>query len=207
MAEVLMIGIAGGTGSGKTTLTQRIKNRFEGEVAVVYHDSYYRRHDDLTYEERTHLNYDHPDALETDLLIDHLQKLREGKSIECPVYDFSQHNRSNDIEVIEPRKVIIVEGILIFQDPALRAQLDLKVFVDADADIRILRRLRRDLVERGRTVDSVISQYESTVKPMHNLFVEPTKQYADIIVPSISDTSAAADLIVQKIENHLRKYA
>ena len=207
MAEVHIIGIAGGTGSGKTTLTQRIKERFEGEVAVVYHDSYYRRNDHLTYEERTHLNYDHPDSLESSLLIEHLKELKEGRAIECPVYDFSQHNRASEVEVIEPRKVIIVEGILIFQDPELRSQFDLKVFVDADADIRILRRLRRDLIERGRTVDSVISQYESTVKPMHNLFVEPTKQFADIIVPSISDTSAAADLIVQKIENHLRKNA
>ncbi len=199
MRDIYIIGIAGGTGSGKTTLTEQIKNKFGDRISVVYHDSYYKRHDELTYEERTHLNYDHPDSLETDLLISHLKQLKEWKPIECPVYDFTVHNRSSEVVKIEPKQVILVEGILIFQSKELRKLLDLKIFVDVDADIRILRRLRRDLIERGRTVDSVIEQYQQTVKPMHERYVEPTKRYADIIIPSLGDTSAAVDVLIDRV--------
>lgn len=199
MNDVYIIGIAGGTGSGKTTLTDKIKERFKDQISVVYHDSYYNCNDALTMEERNHLNYDHPDSLETDMLVEHLKQLRLGNPIECPVYDFSIHNRAKETVTVLPKKVIVVEGILLFHYPELRELFDLKIFVDVDADIRILRRLRRDLVERGRTVDSVINQYQETVKPMHELYVEPTKKLADIIVPSHGDTSAAIDVLIDRI--------
>ncbi len=204
MEKVFIIGIAGGTGSGKTTLTQRITRRFPGEVAVLYHDSYYRDRPELSLKQRQQLNYDHPDSLETELLVRHLQQLREGQAVDCPVYDFAQYRRLPKTQRVEPRPVVLVEGILIFQHPELRSMFDLKVYVEADADIRVLRRLRRDILERGRTVDSVMQQYQSTVKPMHQLFVEPTRQLADIIVPSLADTSAAVELLVSRIESQLK---
>lgn len=165
--EMMVIGIAGGTGSGKTTLTNRLKERFGDEVTVIYHDNYYKRHDELTYEERCLLNYDHPDAFDTDLMMEHIRDLRAGKSIQCPVYDFTVHNRSDKTVEIHPTKVLIIEGILIFENKELRDLMDIKVFVDTDADVRILRRILRDVKERGRSLESVVDQYLQTVKPMH----------------------------------------
>ena len=180
----LIIGIAGGSGSGKTTLALRLKERFgEDEVRLISHDSYYKRHDELPFEERCKLNYDHPDAFDNALLIYHLQELKAGRAIDCPVYDYSNHNRSDKVQHIEPAPVLIVEGILPFVEPELCALFDYKIYVDTDADERILRRLVRDVKERGRSLDSVINQYLTTVKPMHEAFVEPSKRNADIIVP------------------------
>ena len=180
----LIIGIAGGSGSGKTTLACRLKALFgEDEVRLISHDSYYKRHDELPFEERCKLNYDHPDAFDNALLIYHLQELKAGRAIDCPVYDYADHNRSNEVQHIEPAPVLIVEGILPFVEPELCAMFDYKIFVDTDADERILRRLVRDVKERGRSLDSVINQYLTTVKPMHEAFVEPSKRNADIIVP------------------------
>lgn len=201
--EVMTIGIAGGTGSGKTTLTRRLVERFGENVSVVYHDNYYKAHPELTYEERSQLNYDHPDAFDTQLMLTHLHQLREGKVIQCPVYDYTVHNRSNRTVEINPTKVIIVEGILIFADPALRDMLDVKIFVDTDADERILRRILRDVKERGRNLDSVVDQYLSTVKPMHEQFVEPSKRYADIIVLQGGHNLVALDMIVQRVQGHV----
>ena len=200
MSKVTIIGIAGGTGSGKTTLVKRVTAAFNNEdVLVLNHDNYYKRHDELTYEERCQLNYDHPDSLETDLMVEHLKKLKKGETIECPVYDFTVHNRYDETLVINPARVIIVEGILIFTDPWLREQMDMKVFVDTDADVRILRRLVRDVKERGRTIESVVSQYLNTVKPMHEQFVESSKRYADIIVPEGGENMVALTMLCDKI--------
>ncbi|MBQ8637538.1 MAG: uridine kinase [Lachnospiraceae bacterium] len=201
--KILIIGIAGGTGSGKSTLTQRIVQQFGNAVTVIRHDDYYKAHDDLTYEERTKLNYDHPNAFDTELLMRHLQELRAGKAIHCPIYDYSVHNRSTDWQLIYPSSVIIVEGILIFEDRRLCEQMDIKIFVDTDADIRILRRIRRDVQERARSLDSVITQYLETVKPMHEQFVEPSKKNADIIVPEGGHNSVAMEMIVNRIEKHI----
>lgn len=203
MDKIMMIGIAGGTGSGKTTLTNRLKERFGNDVSVVYHDNYYKRHDDMTYEERCLLNYDHPDAFDTDLMISHIRALREGRSVECPVYDFTVHNRSDRTVTIYPTKVIIIEGILIFENRFLRDLMDIKIFVDTDADVRILRRILRDVKERGRSLDSVVSQYLTTVKPMHEQFVEPSKRAADIIVLEGGQNVVALDILIQRVHNHV----
>ena len=200
--DCIMIGIAGGTGSGKSTFTNRIKERFGDDVTVIYHDNYYRQRDDMTYEERTKVNYDHPSALETELLIEHLKLLREGKSIECPIYDFTQHNRSNKSYTIHPSKIFLIEGILIFSDEQLRDLFDIKIFVEADADERILRRVVRDVKERGRDLDNIMEQYLTTVKPMHYLYVEPTKTTADIIINS-GMNDVAFDIVSAKIEDLL----
>lgn len=205
MSEILMIGIAGGTGSGKSTLTRRIKEYFGGDVTVITHDNYYKAHNDMTYEERTHLNYDHPNAFDTDLMIEHIRKLRNGEDIVCPIYDFSAHNRSKETITIHPNKVMIVEGILIFECQELTDLLDIKIFVDTDADVRILRRILRDVEERGRSLDSVITQYLHTVKPMHERFVEPSKKHADIIVPEGGQNRVALDMIMQRIQNHIKQ--
>ena len=183
MNNILVIGIAGGSGSGKTTLLRNIIETFGPAITVISHDNYYKRHDELTYEERCRLNYDEPDALETDLMVAQLQQLRAGKEILCPVYDFTVHNRSDETISIKPERVIIVEGILIFENKALRDLMDIKIFVDADADVRICRRIKRDVNKRGRSLESVITQYQETVKPMHEKYVEPSKKYADIVVP------------------------
>ena len=170
----LIIGIAGGSGSGKTTLALRLKERFgEDEVRLISHDSYYKRHDELPFEERCKLNYDHPDAFDNDLLIEHLRELKAGSAIDCPVYDYADHNRSSEVQHIEPAPVLIVEGILPLAEPELCKLFDYKIYVDTDADERILRRILRDVKERGRSLDSVITQYRTTVKPMHEAFVEP----------------------------------
>ena len=201
--KTTIIGIAGGTGFGKSTFTNRLKDYFGDKVTVIYHDNYYAPHDDLTFKERQTINYDHPDALETDLLVKHLKELREGHSIECPVYDFTQHNRSQETIVIKPSHVIIVEGILIFQDPTLRDMFDIKIFVETDADVRIMRRALRDIRDRGRTLESVITQYLTTVKPMHEQYVEPSRKYADIIVLEGGHNLVALDMIMQRIASHI----
>lgn len=200
--KTTIIGIAGGTGSGKSTFTNRLKDYFGDRVTVIYHDDYYKAHDEIPFEERQYINYDHPDSLETDLLVAHLEALREGRSIECPVYDFTRHTRSHETKIIEPSQVIIVEGILIFQDERLRNLFDIKIFVEADADERILRRVLRDMNERGRDLENIINQYLTTVKPMHYLYVEPTKTLADIVINSgLNDV--AFDIMKTKIRDIL----
>lgn len=201
--DCFMIGIAGGTGSGKSTFTNRLKEYFGDDVTVIYHDNYYKRHDDMTYEERTKLNYDHPSALETDLLIEHLKMLKAGKSVECPIYDFTQHNRSDKTYTIHPSKIFLIEGILIFSDERLRDLFDIKIFVEADADERILRRVVRDVKERGRDIDNIMEQYLTTVKPMHALYVEPTKTTADVIINS-GMNDIAFDIMKTKIKELLK---
>ena len=205
MKDILVIGIAGGTGSGKTTLMNNLIAEFSDVITVISHDNYYKRHDELPYEERCKLNYDEPAALETDLMARHLDILRNGGSIECPVYDFTVHNRSNDTITIVPKKVIIVEGILIFENKPLRDLMDIKVFVDTDADVRLCRRILRDVTERGRTLESVVTQYQDTVKPMHEQYVEPSKKYADIIVPEGGRNFVALDMIMGRIRRHLEE--
>ena len=201
--NILVIGIAGGTGSGKTTLMKNLIAAFENDVTILSHDNYYKRHDDLTYEERCKLNYDEPAALETDLMAVHLDQLRHGEAIDCPVYDFTQHNRSNETIRIEPKKVIIVEGILIFENKPLRDLMDIRIFVDTDSDVRLCRRIKRDVNKRGRSLESVLQQYQETVKPMHEMYVEPSKKYANIIVPEGGKNLVALDMITGRIQRHL----
>ena len=203
MGKILVIGIAGGSGSGKTTLTNRIVSQFIEDVTVINHDNYYKAHDEMEYEERCRLNYDHPNAFDTDLMIEHLKDLRNGKSVECPIYDYTIHNRSKNTMTINPGKVIIVEGILIFENKALCDQMDIRIFVDTDADLRIIRRIRRDVLERARSLDSVIDQYLNTVKPMHEQFVEPSKKNASIIVPEGGHNLVAMEMIMNQIRSHL----
>lgn len=201
---IMIIGIAGGTGSGKTTLAENIARAFGDRVAVITHDSYYRAQNDKTYEERCRQNYDHPDAFETDLLCEHLDLLSSGKAVDVPIYDYTVHNRSDKTQRVEPRAVVILEGILLFSDKQLRDMMDLKIFVDTDADERILRRILRDTKERGRSLDSVVEQYLTTVKSMHEAFVEPYKRYADIIVPGGGANPAALDMIITRINKQLK---
>ena len=201
--DIITIGIAGGTGSGKTTITKRIMKEFGGEVSVLYHDNYYKRHDDMTYEERSKLNYDHPNAFDTDLLVEHLDALRRGETIQCPVYDYTVHNRSDKTLTVHPAKVVVVEGILIFADPELCKRMDVKIFVDTDADVRILRRIVRDTRDRGRDLESIVTQYLATVKPMHEMFVEPSKRNADIIIPTGGHNRVATDFVMERIRAHI----
>ena len=203
--NILVIGIAGGTGSGKTTLMKNLINRFEDVVTVISHDNYYKRHDDIPYEERCRLNYDEPSAFDTSLMVYHLDQLRHGYAIECPVYDFTVHNRSSETIHIVPKKVIIVEGILIFENEELRNLMDIRIFVDTDADIRLCRRIKRDVNKRGRTLESVLEQYQQTVKPMHEQYVEPSKKYAHIVVPEGGKNLVALDMIVGRIQRHLKE--
>ena len=182
-----------------------IINRFSGMVTVLSHDNYYRRRDELTYEQRCLINYDEPDALETDLMARHLDELRHGRAIDCPVYDFTQHNRSDKTVQIIPRNVIIVDGILIFENKELRDLMDIKIFVDTDADVRLCRRILRDVKERGRTLESVLNQYQNTVKPMHEKYVEPSKRFADIVVPEGGKNYVALDMIMGRIHRHLKE--
>ena len=201
--SIMIIGVAGGTGSGKTTLARHIANAFGDRVAVITHDSYYRAQNDKSIEERALQNYDHPDAFETDLLCRHLEMLANGQAVDVPVYDYTIHNRADTTVRVEPKPVIVLEGILLFSDEELRNKMDLKIFVDTDADERILRRIMRDTAERGRTLESVIKQYLTTVKPMHDAFVEPFKRYADVIVPGGGDNPAALDMIITRIHKQL----
>ena len=193
MGDVITIGIAGGTGSGKTTITRRLLQRFPESVSVVYHDNYYKAHDDMTYEQRSHLNYDCPDAFDTELLLRDLAALRRGEEIRCPVYDYTVHNRSEKTVLVKPAPVVIVEGILIFEDKRICDLLDIKIFVDTDADVR----------DRGRSLESVVDQYLTTVKPMHEMYVEPSKRNADIIVPEGGHNLVAMDMLIERINAHV----
>jgi uridine kinase len=203
-SNILVIGIAGGTGSGKTTLMKNIVSRFGEVVTVLSHDNYYKRQDHLTYEQRCATNYDEPAAFETELMVAHLDALRRGQAIDCPVYDFTVHNRSDDTVRVEPRQVIIVEGILIFADEALRQRMDIRIFVDTDADVRLCRRIKRDVNKRGRSLESVLQQYQETVKPMHEMYVEPSKRHADLVVPEGGKNLVALDMILGRIRQHLQ---
>ena len=203
MGDILVIGIAGGSGSGKTTLMKNLIDKFGDVITVLSHDNYYKRHDELSYEERCQLNYDEPGAFDTSLMIYQLDQLRHGQPIDCPVYDFTVHNRSNETIRIVPERVIIVEGILIFESEPLRQLMDIKIFVDADADVRLCRRIKRDVNKRGRSLESVLTQYQQTVKPMHEKYVEPTKKYADLVVPEGGKNWVALELIEGRIRRHL----
>ncbi|BFJ84920.1 uridine kinase [Ruthenibacterium sp. CLA-JM-H11] len=202
--ECFVIGIGGGTGSGKTTLTKRLKERLGSAVTVLSYDNYYKSHPDMPYDERVRLNYDHPSAFDTELLVEHLAALRRGETIAAPVYDFKQHDRSDETMLIAPTGVILVEGILILADERLRSQMDVKIYVDTDADVRILRRVVRDVKQRGRSLESVVTQYLTTVKPMHEQYVEPSRRYADIIVPEGGRNAVALDMLVRRVEHHLQ---
>ena len=205
MEKVIVIGIAGGTGSGKSTMINNIKNRFDDKITILSHDFYYKQHDNMTYEERCQLNYDHPDAFDTDLMIAHIKELKQWKEIQRPVYDFTIHNRVEKTVTVRPAKVIVVEGILIFENQELIDLCDIKVFVDTDADVRIIRRILRDVQERGRTLESVVTQYLTTVKLMHEQFVEPSKKKADIIVPEGGFNVVALDMLNQRIHALLQE--
>lgn len=202
----IIIGIAGGTGSGKTTIANVILERVGADhIAFLPHDAYYKDLSDLPRAQRDLINFDHPDSLETSLLVKHLKDLKQGKAIEAPIYDFTQHARTEETNLIEPQAVILVEGILVFSEPSLRDIFDVKIFVDTPPDIRFIRRLQRDIVERGRTVESVINQYETTVRPMHLEFVEPSKRHADVIIPEGGLNTVAMDMVVARIESLLGK--
>lgn len=203
MNNIIAIGIASGTGSGKTTITKLLSRRFGTDVSVIYHDNYYKAHNELTYEERAKINYDCPDAFDTDLLIKDLITLKNGGDVLCPVYDYTVHNRSEETVLVKSAPVIIVEGILLLQNEELRSLLDMKIFVDTDADVRILRRIMRDVKERKRSLDSVVEQYLATVKPMHEMYVEPSKRYADIIIPEGGHNLVAVDMLMERINAHI----
>ena len=200
--KVTVIGVAGGTGSGKSTLVKRLQEAFRNDdVATLCHDYYYKAHPELTYEERTKLNYDHPAAFDTDMLVEHIRTLKSNVPIEHPVYSFVDHNRTAERVMVKPSRVIIVDGILIFEHKELRDLMDIKVFVDTDADLRLARRILRDVCERGRTMQSVIEQYTTTVKPMHEEFVEPSKKHADVIIPEGGFNSVAVNMIIENIKS------
>jgi uridine kinase len=202
MASSFVIGVAGGSGSGKTTVVRRIVDSLGPEqVTLLQHDRYYRDRNDLRLEERAALNYDHPNSLETDLLVRHVQELKRGNAVQVPAYDFTRHARLTETETFQPRRALIVEGILVFTDAALRDLMDIKVFVDTDSDTRFIRRLQRDVAERGRTMESVIDQYQGTVKPMHLEFVEPSKRYADVIIPLGGHNTVAVDLLLTMLRS------
>jgi uridine kinase len=206
MRKPVVIGVAGGSGSGKTSVTKAIYESFKGHsITMIQQDYYYKDQSDLPFEERLKTNYDHPLAFDNDLLIKHIEKLLQYKPIEKPVYDYSIHTRSKEVIAVEPKDVIILEGILVLEDERLRNLMDIKLYVDTDADIRIIRRLSRDIKERGRTLDSVIEQYTNVVRPMHNQFIEPTKRYADVIIPEGGQNHVAIDLMVTKIQTILEQ--
>ena len=205
MKDICIIGIAGGTASGKTTIINKLKEMFADDVELISHDCYYKAHDDMPYEERAKLNYDHPSSFDTDRMIEDIKALKRGETIYRPVYDFSIHNRVPETVKVEPKKVILIEGILIFENKELRDLMDIKIFVDADADERLMRRMIRDMKYRGRTIESIISQYQTTVKPMHEEFVEPSKKYADIIIPRGGENQAAMDILKGHLNIMLNK--
>ena len=203
MKKRMIIGIAGGSGSGKTTLAHKIAEHFGDRVSMIRHDDYYRSQSGLSLEERASINYDHPSAFDTELLIEHLDRLRAGESVASPIYDYTIHDRSSDIRNIESTEVIVLEGILVLENRELLSRLDVKIFVDTDADVRIVRRIARDVNERGRSLESVINQYLTTVKPMHEAFVEPSKRNADVIIPIGGHNHVAIDMIIKRIAAHL----
>ena len=205
MFDVTVIGVAGGTGSGKSTLVKRLQEAFPSdEVATLCHDFYYKSYDNLTYEERTKLNYDHPQSFDTEMMVEHIKTLKNGVPIEHPVYSFVEHNRTKETVRVMPSKVLIIDGILIFENKQLRDLMDMKVFVDTDADLRLARRLLRDVRERGRSMESVVEQYVTTVKPMHEEFVEPSKKYADVIIPEGGFNSVAVYMLIENIKSLIR---
>lgn len=203
MEDIVIIGVAGGSASGKTTVANRLKEEFKESVQLISHDYYYKAHDEMPFEEREKLNYDHPNAFETERLIADIKELKEGKAIYHPVYDYTIHNRAKETVFVTPAKVIIVEGFLIFENQELRDLMDIRIFVDTDADERIIRRIVRDVEERGRSLESVINQYINTVKPMHEQFVEPTKKYADVIVPRGGMNEVAIKMLIERIKAFL----
>ncbi len=203
MSNIIVIGIAGGSGSGKTTLMKNLLARFQDDVTVLSHDNYYRPYEELTIEERRKVNYDHPDAFDTDMMIEHLRCLKDGQAIECPVYDYTTYSRTKETTRLEPSKVILVEGILIFENKTLCSLMDIKIFVDTDADVRLIRRIRRDVAKRGRSLESVLSQYLATVKPMHEQFVEPSKKNADLVVLEGGKNLVALEMIIDRIQRHI----
>ena len=203
MKDVMVLGIAGGSGCGKTTITRKIVHKFGEKVSVIQHDSYYKAHHNMPYEERCRLNYDHPNAFDTDMLIQAIKDLKEWKTVSCPVYDYTIHDRSDQTTIIQPAEVVIVEGILIFENKELCDLMDIKLFVDTDADVRILRRITRDVRDRGRSLESVIDQYLTTVKPMHEQFVEPSKRNADIIIPEGGHNRVALEMVIQRVKGHI----
>lgn len=205
MGERIVIGVAGGTASGKTTVATKLRQKYTDGVLLLSHDSYYNAHDDMPFEERTKINYDHPNAFETQRLIEDIKKLKDGVAVDIPVYDFTQHNRAKETVRIEPKQVIIVEGILIFENEELRDLMDIRIFVDTDADERLARRIRRDVKERGRTLDSVLDQYINTVKPMHEQFIEPSKRYADVIIPRGGENDVALEMVEYRIDAILQE--
>ena len=204
MDKAIIIGIAGGTGCGKSTFINKIKEEFNDNVSILSHDFYYKQHNDIPFEERKKINYDHPNAFDTDIMIEHIKALARGEAIERPVYDFTIHNRIDKTVTVYPAKVIIVEGILIFENEELRNLCDIKVFIDTDADVRIIRRILRDVQERGRMLDNIVDQYLTTVKPMHEMFVEPSKKYADIIIPEGGFNQVALEMLNERIHSLLR---
>lgn len=204
MKDMLIIGVSGGSGSGKTTVAETLRIKFGPEVTVIRHDDYYRLQVGKTYEERAAVNYDCPEAFETDLMVRHIEALKHGESVDCPVYDYTVHNRSEETKRISPPRVLIIDGILILSDPSLRSLMDIKIYVDTPDDIRILRRIRRDVKKRGRSLDSVIDQYLSTVRPMHELYVAPSRKYADIIIPEGGRNMVAMNMLVSRVAEHLR---
>jgi uridine kinase len=208
--EVTVIGVAGGSGSGKSTLVKKLLEAFSGgsegaSVAMLAHDSYYKAHSGMTLEERASLNYDHPGAFDTAMMVEHLRALKSGVPVEQPVYSFVEHNRTAETVLVKPSRVVIVDGILIFENEALREQMDIKVFVDTDADVRLARRIMRDVCDRGRTMESVINQYINTVKPMHEEFVEPSKRWADVIIPEGGFNSVAVRMLIENIRSLIRE--
>lgn len=205
--KVTIIGVAGGSGSGKSTLVKKLQEAFAGDdVATLCHDYYYKAHPELTYEERTKLNYDHPQAFDTDMMVEHVKTLRSNVPIEHPVYSFVDHNRTSDTVAVKPSKVIIIDGILIFENKELRDLMDIKVYVDTDADVRLARRILRDVCDRGRSMQSVIDQYITTVKPMHEEFVEPSKKYADVIIPEGGFNSVAVGMLIKNIRSLIEEH-
>lgn len=202
--KICVIGVAGGSASGKTTIVNKVKDYFGNNIAVLSHDSYYKAHDDMPFEERTKLNYDHPDAFESERMAEDVRKLIKGYAIDMPVYDYCIHNRSDKTERVEPRPVIIMEGFLVLENRELRDLMDVKIYVDTDADERLMRRIKRDMVERGRSIESIIQQYSDTVKPMHEEFVEPSKKYADVIIPRGGENVAGIDMLTTYLNKLLQ---
>ncbi|MCR5101150.1 MAG: uridine kinase [Butyrivibrio sp.] len=203
MDKVCIVGIAGGSASGKTTIVNLIKESFGDDIVVISHDSFYKSHNDLSFDERTRLNYDHPSSFDTELMIEDVKKLKNNEPVDIPVYDYTVHNRSDQTIHIVPKKVIIIEGILILEEARLRDLMDIKVFVETDADERLMRRIQRDISERGRSVESVLSQYRQTVKPMHEQFVEPSKKYADIIIPRGGENKTGISILREHLKSML----
>ena len=205
MSKICVVGIAGGSASGKTTIVNRIREKFGDDIVVISHDSYYKAHNDLSYDERSRLNYDHPSSFDTELLIEDVKKLKRGEEIDIPVYDYAIHNRSDQTVHVVPKPVILLEGILILENKELRDLMDVKVFVDTDADERLMRRIRRDTIERARSVDSVLTPYGETVKPMHEQFIEPSKKYADLIIPRGGENLTGINIFTEHLQSMLRE--